>query len=124
MKKFLATSVIAATLFGASFTSADAASLNKEVKSELNPQIIQMVKGDNYQAVALKLVNNISLQNGLIDLNKIEDLVKKTLNATDAKKVMQALKVVEKSTSNKPTNKPVEKEVKAPQAPAKPVTNN
>ncbi len=39
MKKWLATSLCAATLFGASFTSADAASLNKEVKSESNPQI-------------------------------------------------------------------------------------
>lgn len=120
MKKFLATSVIAASLFGASFTSADAASLNKEVKIESNPQVIQMIKGDNYQAIALNLINSITV-NGQFDLNKIEDLAKKTLNATDANKVIQALNKVEKSTANQTTtNKPVEKEVKAPQAPTAP----
>ncbi|SOC43882.1 CAP domain-containing protein [Ureibacillus acetophenoni] len=119
MKKFLATSVIAASLFGASFTSADAASLNKEIKIESNPQVIQMIKGDNYQAIALNLINSITV-NGQFDLNKIEDLAKKTLNATDANTVIQALNKVEKSTANQTTtNKPVEKEVKAPQAPAK-----
>lgn len=132
MKKLLATSLCAATLFGASFTSADAASLDKEVKSVSNPQIIQMIKGDNYQAIALKLIDNISGQNGQFDLNKFKDQVN-NLNATEANKVIQALKVVEKTTSNKATqqetsNKPVEKEVKTPQAPAKetatPVTNN
>ena len=47
-KKFLATTLMAATMFGASFTAttADAASLNKEVKSENAHQYIQMIKGD------------------------------------------------------------------------------
>nr|WP_106779411.1 CAP domain-containing protein [Lysinibacillus timonensis] len=124
MKKFLAGSVIAATLFGASFTSADAASLNKEVKVEANPQIIQMMKGDNYQAIAYQLIGNISLQNGQLDISKVKDLVNNTLNASDANKVIQALNTVERSTQNETTNKPVEKEVKTPQTPAKPATSN
>ncbi len=94
-----------------------------------------MIKGDNYQGLALKLIDKISLQNGEFDFNKFEDLVNKTLNDSEAYKVIQAGKVVneEKATSNKETqkettNKKVEKEVKTPQAPAKekatPVTNN
>ena len=134
-KKWLATSLCAATLFGTSFTAADAASLNKEVKSGTNPQNIQIIKGDNYQGFALKLIDKISLQNGEFDFNKFKDLVNKTLNDSEAYKVIQEGKVVheEKATTNKETqkestNKKVEKEVKAPQAPAKekatPVTNN
>lgn len=122
MKKFLATTLCAATLFGATFTSADAASLNKAVKIESNPQIIQMIQGDNYQASALKLIEKMSVQNREFDLNKFEDLVKNTLNNSEAFKVIQAGKVVinkEKTTTNK-----VEKEVKPPQTTATPLTNN
>lgn len=134
MKKWLATSLCAATLFGASFTTADAASVKEEVKSVSNPQYIQVIKGD-YQGFALKLMGKISLQNGEFNFNKFEDLVYKTLNDSEAFKVIQAGKVVneEKATSNKETqtettSKKVEKEVKAPQSPTKenatPVTNN
>ena len=124
MKKLLTTSLVAATLFGASFTAADAASLDKEVKSEVNPQVFQ-IQGDNYKGIAIKLIDKISLQNGDFDFNKFKDLVLKTLNDSEAYKVIQAGKVVEKPASNEATtNKPVEKEVKTPQAPATPVTNN
>ncbi|HWL25620.1 MAG TPA: CAP domain-containing protein [Ureibacillus sp.] len=116
MKKLLATTLAAATLFGVSFTSADAASLNKEVKIENNPQIMQMVKGENYQAIAYKLIDQITVQNGHIDLSKLESLVNKSLNATDANKVIQQLKVVQKSNT---TNQSV---AKAPTAPAKQTT--
>ncbi|KGR77986.1 CAP domain-containing protein [Ureibacillus manganicus] len=124
MKKLLTTSLVAATLFGASFTAADAASLDKEVKSEANPQVFQ-IQGDNYKGIAIKLIDKISLQNGDFDFNKFKYLVLKTLNDSEAYKVIQAGKVVEKPASNEATtNKPVENEVKTPQAPATPVTNN
>ncbi|CAM5221248.1 putative YkwD family protein OS=Ureibacillus acetophenoni OX=614649 GN=SAMN05877842_11787 PE=4 SV=1 [Ureibacillus acetophenoni] len=120
-------------------SQADAASLNKEVKVESNPQVIQVIKGDQIQAFAYKLVNN-SLQNGKIDLNQIEALLNNALNGIDASNIIKSLKVTEKApTTQAPqketTNKTVEKEVTTPQAPAKqptapakqptaPVTNN
>jgi len=125
-KKFLATSLMAATLFGASFTatSADAAGFNEEVKSESNPYV-QIIKGDQTYGIALKLINQVAAQNGQFDISKFEDLVNKALNDAQAYKVIQAGKVVEQG---KTTNQEVEKEVATPQAPAKqtatPATNN
>ncbi|MFJ8234904.1 CAP domain-containing protein [Ureibacillus sp. NPDC094379] len=125
-KKFLATSLMAATLFGASFaTTAGAAGFNEDVKSETNPHV-QVIKGDNYQGIAVKLMNQINLQNGQFDFSQFEDLVNKALNDAQAYKVIQAGKVVDQG---KTTNNTVEKEVAtpAPQAPAKetatPATN-
>ncbi|MFJ8234106.1 CAP domain-containing protein [Ureibacillus sp. NPDC094379] len=115
-KKFLATSLIAATMFGASFTAtADAASLNNEVKSENPHQYVQMIKGDNYQGVANNLINQINLSNGNFDFNKFEELVNKTLNGQAAVKVIQEGKEVYKDQATKQ-----ETQQKAPaQAPAK-----
>ena len=116
MKKLLATTLAAATLFGVSFTSADAAGLDKEVKSQSNPQYIQMIKGDNYQGVALKLIDQITVQNGQLDLSKLQSLVNQSLNTTDFNKVIQQLNVVQKTNT---TNQQVAKEVKAPQTTTK-----
>lgn len=141
-KKWLATSLCAATLFATSITAADAASLNIEVKSVSNPQNAQVIKGDNIQGFGLKIIDPIALSNGEFDLNKFKGLINKTLNNSKDNKVVEEGKVVhkEKATTNKEntntnketqkesTNKKVEKEVKAPQTPAKekatPVTNN
>lgn len=127
MKKWLATSLCAATLFGASFTTADAASVKEEVKSVSKPQYIQVIKGD-YQALTLKLMDQISLKNGEFDFNKFEDLVYKTLNSSEAFKVIQASKVVneEKATpaTNNNTKAPTQSNNKQVEAPAKtPATN-
>ncbi|MFL0584588.1 CAP domain-containing protein [Solibacillus silvestris] len=140
-KKWLATSLCAATLFATSITAADAASLNIEVKSVSNPQNAQVIKGDNIQGFGLKIIDPIALSNGEFDLNKFKGLINKTINYSKDNKVIEG-KVVhkEKATTNKEntntnketqkesTNKKVEKEVKAPQTPAKekatPVTNN
>ena len=125
-KKFLATSLMAATLFGASFTatSADAAGFNEEVKSESNPYV-QIIKGDQTYGIALKLINQVAAQNGQFDISKFEDLVNKALKDAQAYKAPQAGKVVDQG---KTTNNTVEKEVATPQAPAKetakPATNN
>lgn len=141
-KKWLATSLCAATLFATSITAADAASLNIEVKSVSNPQNAQVIKGDNIQGFGLKIIDPIALSNGEFDLNKFKSLINKTINNSKDNKVVEEGKVVhkEKATTNKEntntnketqkesTNKKVEKEVKAPQTPAKekatPVTNN
>ena len=134
-KKWLATSLCAATLFATSYTAADAASLNVEVKSGTDLQNIQVIKGDNYQGFDLKIIDQISLSNGDFDINKVKDLINKTINDSKANKVIEEGKVVnkekattKKETQKESTNKKVEKEVKAPQAPAKekttPVTNN
>jgi len=134
-KKWLATSLCAATLFATSITAADAASLNIEVKSVSNPQNTQVIKGDNIQGFGLKIIDPIALSNGEFDLNKFKSLINKTINNSKDNKVVEEGKVVhkEKATTNKETqkestNKKVEKEVKAPQTPAKekatPVTNN
>ena len=140
-KKWLATSLCAATLFATSITAADAASLNIEVKSVSNLQNAQVIKGDNIQGFGLKIIDPIALSNGEFDLNKFKGLINKTINNSKDNKVIEG-KVVhkEKATTNKEntntnketqkesTNKKVEKEVKAPQTPAKekatPVTNN
>ncbi|MBM7663995.1 putative YkwD family protein [Solibacillus kalamii] len=140
-KKWLATSLCVATLFATSITAADAASLNIEVKSVSNPQNAQVIKGDNIQGFGLKIIDPIALSNGEFDLNKFKGLINKTINNSKDNKVIEG-KVVhkEKATTNKEntntnketqkesTNKKVEKEVKAPQTPAKekatPVTNN
>ncbi|MER2047210.1 MAG: CAP domain-containing protein [Solibacillus sp.] len=141
-KKWLATSLCAATLFATSITAADAASLNIEVKSVSNPQNTQVIKGDNIQGFGLKIIDPIALSNGEFDLNKFKSLINKTINNSKDNKVVEEGKVVhkEKATTNKEntntnketqkesTNKKVEKEVKSPQTPAKekatPVTNN
>ncbi|BAK16305.1 uncharacterized protein with SCP/PR1 domains [Solibacillus silvestris StLB046] len=141
-KKWLATSLCAATLFATSIIAADAASLNIEVKSVSNPQNAQVIKGDNIQGFGLKIIDPIALSNGEFDLNKFKSLINKTINNSKDNKVVEEGKVVhkEKATTNKEntntnketqkesTNKKVEKEVKAPQTPAKekatPVTNN
>lgn len=141
-KKWLATSLCAATLFATSITAADAASLNIEVKSVSNPQNAQVIKGDNIQGFGLKIIDPIALSNGEFDLNKFKSLINKTINNSKDNKVVEEGKVVhkEKATTDKEntntnketqkesTNKKVEKEVKAPQTPAKekatPVTNN
>lgn len=141
-KKWLATSLCAATLFATSITAADAASLNIEVKSVSNPQNTQVIKGDNIQGFGLKIIDPIALSNGEFDLNKFKSLINKTINNSKDNKVVEEGKVVhkEKATTDKEntntnketqkesTNKKVEKEVKAPQTPAKekatPVTNN
>ena len=141
-KKWLATSLCAATLFATSITAADAASLNIEVKSVSNPQNAQVIKGDNIQGFGLKIIDPIALSNGEFDLNKFKSLINKTINNSKDNKVVEEGKVVhkEKATTNKEntntnnetqkesTNKKVEKEVKAPQTQAKekatPVTNN
>lgn len=141
-KKWLATSLCAATLFATSITAADAASLNIEVKSVSNPQNAQVIKGDNIQGFGLKIIDPIALSNGEFDLNKFKSLINKTINNSKDNKVVEEGKVVhkEKATTNKEntntnketqkesTDKKVEKEVKAPQTPAKekatPVTNN
>lgn len=141
-KKWLATSLCAATLFATSITAADAASLNIEVKSVSNPQNAQVIKGDNIQGFGLKIIDPIALSNGEFDLNKFKSLINKTINNSKDNKVIEEGKVVhkEKATTNKEntntnketqkesTDKKVEKEVKAPQTPAKekatPVTNN
>lgn len=141
-KKWLATSLCAATLFATSITAADAASLNIEVKSVSNPQNAQVIKGDNIQGFGLKIIDPIALSNGEFDLNKFKSLINKTINNSKDNKVVEEGKLVhkEKATTNKEntntnketqkesTNKKVEKEVKAPQTPAKekatPVTNN
>lgn len=134
-KKWLATSLCAATLLATSFTSADAASLNTEKNKGANTQHIQIVKGDNYQGVALKIIEQISSPNGEFGINLSKDLINKTLKNLDANKIIKEGKVVhaEKATTNKETqkvstDKKVEKEDKTPKAPAKekatPVTNN
>lgn len=141
-KKWLATSLCAATLFATSITAADAASLNIEVKSVSNPQNTQVIKGDNIQGFGLKIIDPIALSNGEFALNKFKSLINKTINNSKDNKVVEEGKVVhkEKATTNKEntntnketqkesTNKKVEKEVKSPQTPAKekatPVTNN
>ncbi|WP_342573077.1 CAP domain-containing protein [Solibacillus sp. FSL K6-1781] len=127
-KKWLATSLCAATLFATSITAADAASLNIEVKSVSNPQNAQVIKGDNIQGFGLKIIDPIALSNGEFDLNKFKGLINKTLNNSKDNKVVEEGKVVhkEKATTNKETqkestNKKVEKEVKVPQTPAKEV---
>lgn len=125
-KKWLATSLCAATLFSTSFTAADAASLNIEVKSGTNPQTIQIIKGDNYQGFDLKIIDRISLTNGEFDINKFKALINKMLNDSKANIVIKEGKVVhkEKATTNKETQKESTtkkegKEVKTPQAPIK-----
>lgn len=134
-KKWLATSLCAATLFATSITAADAASLNIEVKSVSNPQNAQVIKGDNIQGFGLKIIDPIALSNGEFDLNKFKSLINKTINNSKDNKVVEEGKVVhkEKATTDKEntntnketqkesTNKKVEKEVKAPQTPAKEV---
>ncbi|MGE7981443.1 CAP domain-containing protein [Solibacillus sp. NPDC093137] len=134
-KKWLATSLCAATLFATSITAADAASLNTEEKKGADTQHIQIIKGDNYQGVALKIIEQISSPNGEFGINLSKDLINKAFKNLDANKIIKEGKVVhaEKATTNKETqkestNKTVKKEEKAPQAPAKeettPVTNN
>lgn len=125
-KKWLATSLCAATLFATSFTAADAASLNIEVKSGTNHQTIQFIKGDNYQGFELKIIERISLTNREFGMNKFKDLINKTLNDSKATIVIKEGKVVhkEKATTNKETQKESTtkkegKEVKTPQAPIK-----
>lgn len=133
-KKWLATSLCAATLFATSFTAADAASLNTEEKKGANTQHIQIIKGENYQGLALKIIEQISSKNGEFEILS-KDLINKALVNLDTNKLIKEGKVVqaEKATTNKvtqkeSTNKKVEKEDKAPQAPAKEeatlVTNN
>ena len=135
-KKWLATSLCAATLFATSITAADAASLNIEVKSVSNPQNTQVIKGDNIQGFGLKIIDPIALSNGEFDLNKFKSLINKTINNSKDNKVVEEGKVVhkEKATTDKEntnTNKETQKEStnkKAPQATTKekatPVTNN
>lgn len=125
-KKWLATSLCAAKIFATSFTAADAASLNIEVKSGTNPQTIQIIKGDNYQGFDLKIIERISLTNREFGMSNFKDLMNKTLNDSKANIVIKEGKIVpkEKVTTNKETqkestNKKVNKEVKTPQAPAK-----
>ena len=133
-KKWLATSLCAATLFATSFTAADAASLNTVEKKGANTQHIQIIKGENYQGLALKIIEQISSKNGEFEILS-KDLINKALVNLDTNKLIKEGKVVqaEKATTNKDTqnesiNKKVEKEDKAPQAPAKekatPATNN
>lgn len=133
-KKWLATSLCAATLFATSLTAADAASLNTEEKKGTNTQHIQIIKGENYQGLALKIIEQISSKNGEFEILS-KDLINKALVNLDTNKLIKEGKVVqaEKATTNKDTqkestNKKVEKEDKATQAPAKekatPVTNN
>ncbi|MGE7665227.1 CAP domain-containing protein [Ureibacillus composti] len=100
-KKFLATSLMAATLFGASFTAttADAASLNN--KSDNAQQYVQIIKGDNYQAIANQLINQIDLANGKFDFNQFQQLVNKTLNGQAAVKVIKEGKEVYKDQASK-----------------------
>ncbi|MEK4386315.1 CAP domain-containing protein [Solibacillus sp. FSL W7-1464] len=133
-KKWLATSLCAATLFATSFTAADAASLNTDEKKGATTQYIQLIKGDHYQELASKLIEQISAKGESGILSK--DLINKALVNLDANKIIKEGKVVqaEKATTNKETqkestNNTVKKEDKAPQAPVKeektaPVTNN
>ncbi|MDM5333070.1 CAP domain-containing protein [Ureibacillus composti] len=102
-KKFLATSLMAATLFGASFTAttADAASLNTEIKSDNAQQYVQVIQGDNYQAIANQLINQIDLANGKFDFNQFQELVNKTLNGQAAVKVIKEGKEVYKDQASK-----------------------
>lgn len=131
-KKWLATSLCAATLFATSITTADAASLNTEEKKAVNTQHTQIIKGENYQGLALKIIEQISSKNGEFEILS-KDLINKALENLDASKIIKEGKVVhaEKATTNKETqkestNKTVEKEDKATQAKEKatPVTNN
>lgn len=133
-KKWLATSLCAATLFATSFTAADAASLNTDEKKGATTQYIQLIKGDHYQELASKLIEQISAKGESGILSK--DVINKALVNLDANKIIKEGKVVqaEKATTNKETqkestNKTVKKEDKAPQAPVKeektaPVTTN
>lgn len=132
-KKWLATSLCAATLFATSFTAADAASLNTDEKKGATTQYIQLIKGDHYQELASKLIEQISAKGESGMLSK--DLINKALVNLDANKIIKEGKVVraEKATTNKETqkestNNTVKKEDKAPQAAkeekAAPVTNN
>ncbi|WP_346235801.1 CAP domain-containing protein [Lysinibacillus telephonicus] len=115
-KKWLATSLCAATLFGASFTTAGATGLNEEVKSDSN-SYIQVIKGDQVQGIALKIIDQIALQNGEFDFNKFKELVNKSLNNQAAQKVIKEGKKVYQNNASKETNT---------EAPAKStnVTNN
>ena len=115
-KKWFATSLCAATLFGASFTTAGATGLNEEAKNVSNPTI-QVIKGDQVQGIALKLINQIELQNGEFDFNKFKELVNKTLNDQSAQKVIKEGIKVYKENASKETN------TKAP-AKSTNVTNN
>ncbi|MEK5080771.1 CAP domain-containing protein [Solibacillus sp. FSL W7-1436] len=123
-KKWLATSLCAATLFATSFTAADAASLDKEEKKGANPQQIQMIKGENYEGLALKLIEQLSSSNGEFKILS-KDLINQTLKNMDAntdnkEKVVPAEKAsTNKEAQKETTTKPVKKEDKAPQAPAK-----
>ncbi|MFJ8234113.1 CAP domain-containing protein [Ureibacillus sp. NPDC094379] len=127
-KKFLATSLMAATLFGASFTAttADAASLNKEVNSNNAQQYVQVIKGDNYQAIANQLINQIDLANGQFDFNQFQQLVNKTLNGQAAVKVIKEGKEVYKDQASKqaPQQKAPAKATNNTKAPAKATNNN
>ncbi len=110
-KKWLATSLCAVTLFGASFTTAGAASLNKEVKSESNSHI-QVMKGDQIQGIALKIIDQIALSNGEFDFNKFKELANKTLNDQAAQKVIKGKKVYKENASKENVSK--ETSTKAP----------
>jgi len=115
-KKWLATSLCAATLFGASFTTASAAGLNEESKSEANSHI-QVIKGDQVQGIALKIIDQIAMPNGEFDFNKFKELVNKTLNQQSAQTVIKEGNKVYKENAAKETN------TKAP-AKSTNVTNN
>ncbi|WP_339194706.1 CAP domain-containing protein [Solibacillus sp. FSL R5-0449] len=122
-KKWLATSLCAATLFATSITAANAADINKEENKGANTQHIQLIKGDHYQDLALKLIKQISVKGEFGILSK--DAINQALVNLDTNKIVKEGKVVntQKTTTNKEaqketTAKTVEKEDKAPQAQA------
>lgn len=91
-KKWLATSLCAATLFATSITAANAADINKEENKGANTQHIQLIKGDHYQELALKLIKQISVKGEFGILSK--DAINKALVNIDTNKIVKEGKVV------------------------------
>lgn len=140
MKKWFVTSFCAATLFATQFTTADAANVNEEVKSDPTFRNAEVMNWGNYQGFVYQAIEKLGLQqNGEFDQDNFEVLVNKTLNELNAYKEIQQGQVVYENNAaydktqgetaaNESANQAAEKEVvpkkAAPSANAAPVTNN
>ncbi|MFJ8235346.1 CAP domain-containing protein [Ureibacillus sp. NPDC094379] len=120
MKKWIATSFCAATLFATSFTSANAASVNEDMKNDSNLQNFQIVKWDNHNGFVLRSIQKLSIHNGQLNFNSFEDLINETLKELQGYKGFQINKIVKQVPS---TNNETQKEETIPTSVIKETTN-
>ena len=119
MKKWIVTSFCAVALFATSFTSANAASVNEDMKNDSNLQNFQIIKWDNHNGFVLRSIQKLSIHNGQLTFNSFEDFINETLKELQGYKGFQINKIVKEV----PTTNETAKEVPTPTSVNKETTN-